>query len=145
VIASGLPTKDCVCTIIIPPLRVTCLAQPNLLYFITFMILGTKLLTAASCHFIPLRSKRSPQHPVLKQPQSVLFPRGDTTFQHPYKATSKTISQTHSMPKVRTRFDTEVFMYLGCGKRNKAEFCGLQPPAGNRNCWSTARCINEVR
>jgi hypothetical protein len=24
--------------------------------------------------FIPLRSKYSPQHPVLKQPQSMLFP-----------------------------------------------------------------------
>jgi hypothetical protein len=25
-----------------------------------------------SCHFIPLRSKYSPQHPVLKHPQSVV-------------------------------------------------------------------------
>jgi hypothetical protein len=28
----------------------------------------------ASCHFLPLRHKYSPQHPVLKHPQSMLFP-----------------------------------------------------------------------
>jgi hypothetical protein len=27
-----------------------------------------------SCHFIPLRSKYSPKHPVLKHPQSKFFP-----------------------------------------------------------------------
>jgi hypothetical protein len=30
--------------------------------------------SAASRHFIPFRSKYSPKHPVLKQPQSVFFP-----------------------------------------------------------------------
>jgi hypothetical protein len=33
-----------------------------------------------SCHFIPLRSRYSPQHPVLKHPQSVFFPSDDTEF-----------------------------------------------------------------
>jgi hypothetical protein len=28
----------------------------------------------ASCHFLPLSSKYSPQHPVLKHPQSVFYP-----------------------------------------------------------------------
>jgi hypothetical protein len=28
----------------------------------------------ASCHFLSLKSKYSPQHPVLKHPQSVFFP-----------------------------------------------------------------------
>jgi hypothetical protein len=27
-----------------------------------------------SCHFISLRSKYNPQHPVLKQPQSMFLP-----------------------------------------------------------------------
>jgi hypothetical protein len=27
-----------------------------------------------SCHFIPLRSKYSPEHPVFKYPQSMFFP-----------------------------------------------------------------------
>jgi hypothetical protein len=27
------------------------------------------------CYFIPLRSKYSPQHPVLKHPQSIRFPQ----------------------------------------------------------------------
>jgi hypothetical protein len=31
-------------------------------------------LSPFSRYFIPLRSKYSPQHPVLKHPQSVLFP-----------------------------------------------------------------------
>jgi hypothetical protein len=31
-------------------------------------------LSPLSRYFIPLRSKYSPQHPVLKHPQSVLFP-----------------------------------------------------------------------
>jgi hypothetical protein len=28
----------------------------------------------ASCHFLPFRYKHSPQHPVLKYPQYMLFP-----------------------------------------------------------------------
>jgi len=28
----------------------------------------------ASCHILPLSSKYSPQHPVLKHPQPMLFP-----------------------------------------------------------------------
>jgi hypothetical protein len=31
-------------------------------------------LSPFPCYFIPLRSKYSPQHPVLKHPQSVLLP-----------------------------------------------------------------------
>jgi hypothetical protein len=32
------------------------------------------LSSPASCRFLALRSKFSPQHPVLKHPQSVFFP-----------------------------------------------------------------------
>jgi hypothetical protein len=43
----------------------------------------------ASCHFLPLRSTYSPQHPVLKHPQCFLplvwetnFPRPSVTFRN---------------------------------------------------------------
>jgi len=36
-----------------------------------FLIIQT---SSASCHFLPLRSKYSPQPPVLKHPQSMFFP-----------------------------------------------------------------------
>jgi hypothetical protein len=40
----------------------------------------------ASCHFLPLRSKYSPQHPVLRHHQSVSFPQDErysfTSEQH---------------------------------------------------------------
>jgi len=31
------------------------------------------VFSLASCHFLPLRFKYSPQHPVLKHPQSMLL------------------------------------------------------------------------
>jgi len=37
----------------------------------------------ASCHFLPLRSKYSPQHPVLRHPQSMFFCVWETKF-HTY-------------------------------------------------------------
>jgi hypothetical protein len=38
----------------------------------------------ASCHFLPLRSKYSPQHPVLKHHQCIIFRVRDQVA-HPYK------------------------------------------------------------
>jgi hypothetical protein len=32
------------------------------------------LFSPFSCHFLPLRSKYSPQHRILKHPQSMFFP-----------------------------------------------------------------------
>jgi len=51
-----------------------------ILDLITLIIRGEvyKLLSSSLCSFpipLPLRSKYSPQHPVLRHPQSVLFPR----------------------------------------------------------------------
>jgi hypothetical protein len=40
----------------------------------------------ASLHFLTLRSKYSPQPPVLRHPQSVFFPY---QVSHPYKTTGK--------------------------------------------------------
>jgi hypothetical protein len=45
--------------------------------------------SAASCHFLPLRSKYSPQHPVLKHPQSIVFCSVRDQVSHPYKITGK--------------------------------------------------------
>jgi hypothetical protein len=35
--------------------------------------------SSASCHFLPLRSKYFPQHPVLEHPQSIFSPYCETT------------------------------------------------------------------
>jgi hypothetical protein len=48
---------------------------PNTIWWwVQIMKLPTVQLSALSRYFIPLRSKCSPQHPVLKHPQSMLFP-----------------------------------------------------------------------
>jgi hypothetical protein len=46
----------------------------NIWWWVQIMKLPTVQLSLFSCYFIPLRSKYSPQHPVLKHPQSVPFP-----------------------------------------------------------------------
>jgi hypothetical protein len=59
-------------------MRATCSAHldhpNNILWRVQIMELLITRFYLASCHFIPLRSKYSPKHPVLKHPQSVLFP-----------------------------------------------------------------------
>jgi hypothetical protein len=45
-------------------------------------------LSPPSRHFIPLRSKYSPQHPVLKHPKSVFLPQC-YKVSHPYRTTGK--------------------------------------------------------
>jgi hypothetical protein len=42
-----------------------------------------------SCHFISLRTKYSPQHPVLKHPQSMFLPECEIPISHPYGITGK--------------------------------------------------------
>jgi hypothetical protein len=65
-------------------MRATCSA-PFILLDLTVIIIFVEALQAmkllimqsslASRHFLPLRSKYFPQHPVLKQPQSMLLPQ----------------------------------------------------------------------
>jgi hypothetical protein len=43
----------------------------------------------ASRHFLPLKYKHSPQHPVLKHPQSMFFPECERPSSHQYKTRSK--------------------------------------------------------
>jgi hypothetical protein len=46
----------------------------NIWWWVQIMKLPTVQLSPFSRYFLPLRSKYSPQHPVLKHPQSMLFP-----------------------------------------------------------------------
>jgi hypothetical protein len=48
----------------------------------------------ASYYFIPLRSKYSPQHPVLKLPQAVFFPQCEKSISHNMKTTDVTVLYT---------------------------------------------------
>jgi len=43
----------------------------------------------ASRHFLPLRSKHSPHHPVLKHPQSTLLPHCGRQVSQSHKTTGK--------------------------------------------------------
>jgi hypothetical protein len=47
----------------------------NIRWWVQIMKLPIVQLSPFSYYFIPLRSKYSPQHPVLKHPQSMLFPQ----------------------------------------------------------------------
>jgi hypothetical protein len=47
----------------------------NIWWWVQNMKLPIVQLSSVSRYFIPLRSKYSPQHPVLKHPQSMLFPQ----------------------------------------------------------------------
>jgi hypothetical protein len=69
--------------------------------------------TPASCHFLPVRYKYSPQHPVLKQPCSSFSVR--EYISHPHKTTDKIIVlyililkfciiSTHNTPKTKPAY-----------------------------------------
>jgi hypothetical protein len=48
-------------------------------------------LSPTTCHFIPLRPKYSPKHPVFKYPQSMFSLKVRDQVSHPYKTTGKII------------------------------------------------------
>jgi hypothetical protein len=55
------------------------------------MALFIMQFSPASHHFIPLRCKYLPKHPVFKHPQSVFFLNVRDQFPHPHKTTGKII------------------------------------------------------
>jgi hypothetical protein len=59
---------------------------------VQIMKLLIKQFSSASCYLIPLRSKWSPQHTVLKYPQFMLSPTLRDKVSHQHKTTSKIIA-----------------------------------------------------
>ena len=81
-VPSGFPTKTL--HMLLPSsICATCPAHLILLYFITRTILGEVYRSLSSslcsflhsCYLVPLRTKYSPQHPILKQPQPTFLPQ----------------------------------------------------------------------
>jgi len=80
---SGVPTQT-LFMLLLSPIRATCPAHLILLDFITRKNLGEeyKSLSSSLCSFLrtlatlfPLRLKYSPQHPIIKHPQSTFLPQ----------------------------------------------------------------------
>jgi hypothetical protein len=79
---SGFPHQYPTCTPLLPhSCYMLCPSLPTWLdhsVYVWRRVQVMKLLimqfSPTSCHFISLRSKYSPQHPVLKHPQSILLP-----------------------------------------------------------------------
>jgi hypothetical protein len=93
----------------------------------------------ASCHFLPLRSKYSPQRPVLKQPQSVFLPLGlETKFHtHTEQERTKLLSWScHLAPMVNV---STVTKSSGGGGKMKVTIWGFSDSGGVDNrkkiCW----------
>jgi hypothetical protein len=95
--ASGFQTKISY-AFLMSPMRVTCPSYLILFDLITLnnswwsmnvMKLFIMQYSSASPHFLPLTSKYSPQHSVLKHPQSMFFPYCDITLHVHTKAQVK--------------------------------------------------------
>jgi hypothetical protein len=70
-----LPSPMCaICHMPWPPHSPWFYLPNNIWWWVQIMTLCTVQLPPLSCYFIPLRSKYSPQHPVLKHSPSMLFP-----------------------------------------------------------------------
>ena len=75
----GFPTKT-LCTPLLSPIRTTCPTHLILVCFITQTMLGeeygslsSSLCSFLHCYLVSLRSKYSPQHPVLSHPQPIFL------------------------------------------------------------------------
>jgi hypothetical protein len=81
------------CAFLISTMRSTCTAHLIVLYLFILVISGGEryLWSYQQCdlsdssHFIPLRSKYSPQHAVVWHPLSALFPQLRNPISRPYK------------------------------------------------------------
>jgi len=82
-LSSGFPTKTLYRTLLSPKCA-TCPTHLILLDFITQTIFGEEYRSLSSllcsfpplpCYLVPLRSKYSPQHPILKHPQPTFLPQ----------------------------------------------------------------------
>jgi hypothetical protein len=77
---SDFPTKILYAFLISPMYAASHLSPPrlhhsnNIWRSVQVMKLLIMQSSSASCHFLPLRSKYSPQHPVLKHPQICALP-----------------------------------------------------------------------
>jgi hypothetical protein len=77
---AGFPTVI-IYAFLFSPIRATCSAHPPWLNHSNYTWRGVQVMKLLimqfppnSCHFIPLSSKYSLQHPVLKHPQSMVLP-----------------------------------------------------------------------
>jgi hypothetical protein len=71
---------------------IPCPSHFNYIWRVQVMKLFVTQFSLSSYHFISLRSKYSPQHPVLKRPKPVFLPKVRDEVSHPFKATDKIIS-----------------------------------------------------
>ena len=87
----GPPPTKTLCAPLLYPVRATCFAH-LILRLVTRMTFGEEFGSWSSplfsryplfCHFVPLRPKCLPQHPIITHPQSVLLPECDRRSQTP--------------------------------------------------------------
>jgi hypothetical protein len=81
-------------------MHATCpMPPPIIILNLIILILDTMQVPPGSYYFLPVRSKYSPQHPVLKRPQSTFFPQHD-------------IRKFHTQIKERQNYTSPIFIIL---------------------------------
>jgi hypothetical protein len=88
-----MPFSFLLCVLHIPPSHPPWFDYPNnILWSVQIMRLLIIQSSPASCHSLILGSKFSPQHPVLKHPQSMFFLSMRGQVSYPYRTTGKVTS-----------------------------------------------------